>query len=77
MEAYSPSGLTTRSIFRNISPPDQRYLLSEESLFKVLSPWISEEASVKTCANPGQYRGLAVKKARSIAEKYKRIAING
>jgi len=49
MEAHSPNALTTRSIFRNISPLDHRYSLSEESLFNALSPWISEEASVKAC----------------------------
>jgi adenylosuccinate lyase len=45
MEAHS----TSRIIFRNISPLDHRYSLSEESLFNALVPWISEEASVGAC----------------------------
>jgi adenylosuccinate lyase len=45
MEAHSAS----RSIFRNISPLDHRYSVSEESLFNALLPWISEEASVRAC----------------------------
>jgi len=45
MEAHS----ALRSIFRNISPLDHRYSISEESLFNILLPWISEEASVKAC----------------------------
>ena len=40
---------SSRSIFRNISPIDHRYSLSEESLFNALLPWISEEASVRAC----------------------------
>jgi adenylosuccinate lyase len=45
MEAYS----TSRSIFKNISPLDHRYSISEEPLFNALIPWVSEEASVKAC----------------------------
>ena len=45
MEANS----SVRSIFRNISPLDHRYSLSEEALFNALVPWISEEASVRAC----------------------------
>ena len=45
MEAYS----SARSIFRNISPIDHRYSLSEEALFNTLVPWLSEEASVRAC----------------------------
>ncbi|MDR1319241.1 MAG: adenylosuccinate lyase [Treponema sp.] len=39
-----------RNIFRNISPIDHRYSISEKSLFDSLVPWISEEASVAACA---------------------------
>ncbi|MDR1277877.1 MAG: adenylosuccinate lyase [Treponema sp.] len=42
MEAPS----TSRKIFRNISPIDHRYSLSEEVVFEALVPWISEEASI-------------------------------
>ena len=45
MEAH----FNSRSIFKNISPIDHRYSLSEEALFKALIPWISEEASVRAC----------------------------
>jgi len=38
-----------RSIYKNISPLDHRYSLSEEPLFNALVPWISEEASVRAC----------------------------
>jgi len=43
------SGRRSRSIFRNISPLDHRYSISEETLFNALVPWISEEASVRAC----------------------------
>jgi adenylosuccinate lyase len=39
----------SRVIFRNISPIDHRYSLSEEALFDALVPWLSEEASVRAC----------------------------
>jgi adenylosuccinate lyase len=45
MEAHN----TERSIFKNISPIDHRYSLSEESLFNAMVPWLSEEASLKAC----------------------------
>ncbi|MDR2110133.1 MAG: adenylosuccinate lyase [Spirochaetaceae bacterium] len=38
--------MEARDIFRNISPLDHRYSLSEEALFDSLIPWISEEASI-------------------------------
>jgi adenylosuccinate lyase len=41
--------METRNIFRNISPIDHRYSLSEESVYEALVPWISEEASVAAC----------------------------
>ena len=43
------SPMEARDIFRNISPLDHRYSLSEEALFKSLSSWLSEEASVAAC----------------------------
>jgi adenylosuccinate lyase len=41
--------MEARNIFRNISPIDHRYSVSEESLFESLVPWISEEASISAC----------------------------
>ncbi|MDR0707396.1 MAG: adenylosuccinate lyase [Treponema sp.] len=38
-----------RSIFRNISPIDHRYSISEKDLFDALAAWISEEASIRAC----------------------------
>ncbi|MDR2629919.1 MAG: adenylosuccinate lyase [Spirochaetaceae bacterium] len=35
-----------RNIFRNLSPLDHRYSLSEEALYERLVPWLSEEAAV-------------------------------
>jgi adenylosuccinate lyase len=40
---------TSRTIFRNISPIDHRYSISEQELFDQLVPWLSEEASVAAC----------------------------
>jgi hypothetical protein len=45
----SVSIMEARSIFRNISPIDHRYSISEEALFESLSPWLSEEASIAAC----------------------------
>ncbi len=42
--------MDTRSIFENISPVDHRYSLSESESFKGLSSYISEEASIRSCA---------------------------
>jgi len=39
----------TRSIFKNLSPLDHRYSISEKELFDALGLWISEEASVTAC----------------------------
>ena len=41
--------MEARVIFRNISPLDHRYSLSEKDLFASLVPWISEEAAVSSC----------------------------
>ncbi len=38
-----------RVIFRNLSPIDHRYSLSEKDLFESLVPWISEEAAIASC----------------------------
>jgi adenylosuccinate lyase len=38
--------VNSRAIFRNISPIDHRYSLSEAAVFEALVPWLSEEASV-------------------------------
>jgi adenylosuccinate lyase len=42
--------METRDIFRNISPLDHRYSVSERAVFDGLSPWLSEEASISACA---------------------------
>jgi adenylosuccinate lyase len=39
-----------RAIFENISPLDHRYSLSEQEVFDLLVPWISEDASISACA---------------------------
>jgi adenylosuccinate lyase len=39
----------SRTIFRNISPLDHRYSISEKDLFDSLVPWVSEEASISAC----------------------------
>jgi adenylosuccinate lyase len=41
--------METRAIFRNISPLDHRYSVSERTVFDSLSLWLSEEASVAAC----------------------------
>jgi adenylosuccinate lyase len=41
--------METRDIFRNISPIDHRYSVSERSVFDALAPWLSEEASIAAC----------------------------
>jgi adenylosuccinate lyase len=38
-----------RTIFRNISPLDHRYSISEQAVFDALVPWLSEEAVVGSC----------------------------
>lgn len=42
--------METRNIFLNISPIDHRYSLSESAVFDSLSSFISEQASVISCA---------------------------
>ncbi|MGN0728098.1 lyase family protein [Treponema sp.] len=42
--------METRNIFENISCIDHRYSLSEASVFSGLSKYISEEASIRSCA---------------------------
>jgi len=39
-----------RVIFRNLSPIDHRYSISEHDLFEALVPWLSEEAVIHACA---------------------------
>jgi adenylosuccinate lyase len=41
--------MEARAIFRNISPIDHRYSVSEEALFNDLSAWLSEEAAISAC----------------------------
>lgn len=45
----SLSIMEARDIFRNISPIDHRYSISEKDVFEALVPWLSEEASVTAC----------------------------
>jgi adenylosuccinate lyase len=42
--------MEARNIFKNISPIDHRYSISEAEVYQSLVPWISEEASVAACA---------------------------
>ena len=42
--------METRNIFENLSCLDHRYSLSEKEVFNKLSQYISEEASVRSCA---------------------------
>ncbi|MDR3304139.1 MAG: adenylosuccinate lyase [Treponema sp.] len=41
--------METRTIFRNLSPLDHRYSISEQAVFDALVPWLSEEASISAC----------------------------
>ncbi|MDR2097057.1 MAG: adenylosuccinate lyase [Spirochaetaceae bacterium] len=41
--------MSERSIFKNISPLDHRYSLSEKEVFDAVSCWLSEDASVRAC----------------------------
>jgi adenylosuccinate lyase len=41
--------METRDIFRNISPIDHRYSLSEKAVFDAAGAWLSEEASIAAC----------------------------
>ena len=42
--------METRNIFENLSCIDHRYSLSEADAFAGLSKYISEEASIRSCA---------------------------
>jgi adenylosuccinate lyase len=41
--------MEARDIFRNLSPLDHRYSISEQDVFDSLVPWLSEEASISAC----------------------------
>jgi len=41
--------MEARDIFKNISPIDHRYSVSEASVYDSLVPWISEEALISSC----------------------------
>jgi adenylosuccinate lyase len=41
--------MESRTIFRNLSPLDHRYSISEPAVFDALVPWLSEEASISAC----------------------------
>jgi adenylosuccinate lyase len=69
--------MEARNIFRNISPLDHRYSISEEDLFDSLVPWISEEASVAACVKAEialviahlKIRGTLTAELRAVLEK--------
>nr|QCO92805.1 hypothetical protein [uncultured bacterium] len=42
--------METRNIFENLSPLDHRYSLSEKDVYTNLAQYISEEASIRSCA---------------------------
>jgi adenylosuccinate lyase len=42
--------METRNIFENLSPLDHRYSLSEKEVYNNLARYISEEASIRSCA---------------------------
>jgi adenylosuccinate lyase len=42
--------METRNIFENLSPLDHRYSLSEKEVYSNLAQYISEEASIRSCA---------------------------
>jgi adenylosuccinate lyase len=42
--------METRNIFKNLSPLDHRYSLSEKEVYDKLSLYISEEANIRSCA---------------------------
>jgi adenylosuccinate lyase len=41
--------MEARNIFRNLSPLDHRYSISEQAVFDSLVPWLSEEALIAAC----------------------------
>lgn len=41
--------MDARNIFRNLSPIDHRYSISEQDVFEKLVPWLSEEAAIQAC----------------------------
>jgi adenylosuccinate lyase len=41
--------MEARDIFKNISPIDHRYSVSEAQVYRSLVPWISEEALISSC----------------------------
>jgi adenylosuccinate lyase len=41
--------MEARDIFKNISPIDHRYSVSESQVYQSLVPWISEEALISSC----------------------------
>lgn len=46
----NPRNAGARSIFKNISPLDHRYSLSESEVYEALSEFLSEEAGINACA---------------------------
>jgi len=73
--------MEARNIFQSISPIDHRYSISENTLFKSLVPWISEEASIAACVKAEIaliHAHLAVrgKMTDSIREELKNCAVD-
>ncbi|MDR0403740.1 MAG: adenylosuccinate lyase [Treponema sp.] len=63
--------METRDIFRNISPVDHRYSVSERSVFDALAAWLSEEASIAACVRAEIaliIAHLAIRETEGIAE---------
>ena len=65
--------METRNIFENLSCLDHRYSLSEKEVFNKLSQYISEEASVRSCAKAeaalDPYTGPVTEEARNLTQK--------
>ncbi|MCL1927207.1 MAG: lyase family protein [Treponema sp.] len=65
--------METRDIFRNISPLDHRYSLSEKEVFNVLVPWLSEEGSITACVKAEialVKAHLAIRNEQTISSKW-------
>ena len=69
--------METRDIFRNISPIDHRYSVSERAVFDALTPWLSEEASIAACVRAEIaliVAHIAIRKTEGAVENPRRAA---
>ncbi len=64
-------GMEARNIFLNISPLDHRYYLSNRELFDKLTPHLSEEATIRSCARAEVALMKAHLKARGMANDHR------